>query len=62
MGTCFPIQVVVWIAFSSSDETHIESKLKMSRLLNSVLSFETGILKPSKFSNSVSRSVYTVFG
>ena len=61
-GTCFPIQVVVWVAFSSSNGTHVDSKSKTTRLLKSALTFETGILKPSNFSNSVSRSVYTFFG
>ena len=44
--------VDVWVAFSSSDGTHIDSKSKMARLLKSVLSFETRILKPSNFSNA----------
>ena len=62
MGTYFQIQVVVRVAFSSSDGTQIDSILKMARLLNSLLSFEIGIMKSSNFSNSVSRIAYTFFG
>ena len=40
--TCFPISVIVWVAFSSSVGTHINSKLKMAMLLNSGLSFKLG--------------------
>ena len=60
MGTCFPIQDVVWVAAGSSVGTHNDSKSKIARLLK-VLSFETEILKPSNFSNSVSQSKCTHF-
>ena len=56
MGTCFPIQVVVCVSFSSSVGTQINSKSKIARLLKILLSSETGRLNPSSFSNKVSRS------
>ena len=49
MGTCFPIQVVVCVSFSSSVGTQIDSKSKIARFLKSFLSSETGRLNPSSF-------------
>ena len=48
-GTPFPIQLVVCLCFSSSVGTQIDSKLKITRLLKSLLSSETGRLNPSFF-------------
>ena len=62
MGTCFPIQLVVCVSFSSSVGTQIDSKSKIARFLKSFLSSETGRLNPSSFSNRVLRSSYTFFG
>ena len=56
IGTCFLIQVVVCVSFSSSVGTQIDSKSKNARLLKSLLSSEFGRLNPFSFSNKVSRS------
>ena len=56
IGKCFPFQVVVGVSFSSSVGTQIDSKLKISRLLKSLFSSQTGRLNPSSCSNKVSRS------
>ena len=57
MGSCFPIQVIVLVGFSSSDGTQIDSKSKIATFLNKVCSFAHSILNPSSFSNNVSRRV-----
>ena len=49
IGACFPIQVAVCVAFSSSVGTPIDLKSKVARLLKSWLSSETGTLNPSTF-------------
>ena len=36
MGSCFPIQVIVSVGFSSSDGTQIDSKSKIATFLNKV--------------------------
>ena len=57
----FPIQIVVWVGIRSLDRKQIDTKWKEARLMNKFLSFETGILKPSNFSNRVSRIVCSFF-
>ena len=57
MGSCFPIQVIVLVGFSSSDGTQIDSKSKIATFLNKVCSFVYSILNPFSFSNTVSRRV-----
>ena len=57
MGSCFPIQVIVSVGFSSSDGTQIDSKSKIATFLNKVCSFVYSILNPSSVSNNVSRRV-----
>ena len=52
MESFFPIKVIVWVALSSCVE-----KSKIARLFNSLLSFQTGFLKRSNCSNSVSQIV-----
>ena len=54
--TCFPIQVVICVSFSSSVGTQIDLSSKIAGLLKSMLSSETGILNPSSFSNKFSQS------
>ena len=57
IGTCFPIQVVVFVSFNSSVGTQIVSKSKIARLLKSLLSSETGRLNPSSFLEAHTRSL-----
>ena len=57
MGSCFPIQFIVSVGFSSSDGTQIYSKSKIATFLNKVCSFVYSKLNPSSFSNNLSRRV-----
>ena len=47
MGSCFPIQVIVSVGFSSSAGKQIVSKTKMAIFLNKVCSLVYSIMNPS---------------
>ena len=48
MESCFPIQFIVSVGFSSSDGTQTDSKSKNATLLNKVFSLVYSILNPSQ--------------
>ena len=61
IGSCLPIQVVVFVSFNCSEDTHIDSKSKTAKFLNNFRSSLYEIPNPSNLSNKVSRNVCTLF-
>ena len=58
MGSCFPIQVIVFVGFNSPDGTQTVSKSKMAIFFsNKVCTLVYSLSNSSNFSNNVSRRV-----
>ena len=51
MGSCFPIQVIFSVGFSSSDGTQTDSKSKIATFLNKVCSFVYSIVTFAQISH-----------
>ena len=48
-GSCFPVQMIVSVGFSSSDGTQIDSKLKIATIVNKFCSLVYSISNSSSF-------------
>ena len=57
MGSCFTIQFIISVGFSSSEGTQIDSKSQLTTFLNIVCYLVYSILNSSSFPTNVSRRV-----